>query len=256
VGDDTRVAVSPDRFEAVVFDMDGVITDTARVHRAAWRRLFDEYLTESAPESADRRPFSDDDYRRHVDGRSRIDGIHTFLTSRGIELPRGSPDDPPGHDTEWALAGRKNRYFLATLAAEGARPFRSSLRLARELRAAGVRTAVVTASRNRAEVLGSVDAVDLFDAHVDGIDAAELGLHGKPDPAVFLEAARRLGVDPARAVVIEDALSGVEAGRRGGFGLVVGVDRTGDHGADFIAHGADVVVADLDVLVVAAEEDP
>jgi alpha,alpha-trehalase len=243
-----RVAIDPERFDAVVFDMDGVITDTARVHFAAWRRLFDEFLAEAAPEGTDRSEFTHDDYLRHVDGRSRIDGIEAFLASRGITLSRGTPDDEPGNETVWALANRKNEHFLRTLSAEGAIAFASTLDVARSLIAAGVRTAVVTASRNRAVVLEAAGADDLFDEHVDGVDAAEMGLAGKPDPASFLEAARRLGVDPQRAVVIEDALAGVEAGRRGGFGLVIGVDRSGGHQAAFLAAGADVVVADLDAV--------
>lgn len=251
---DHPVAIDPERFDAVVFDMDGVITDTARVHFAAWRRLFDEFLAEAAPESTDRREFTHDDYLRHVDGRSRLDGIEAFLGSRGITLPSGTPDDEPGNGTVWALANRKNEHFLRTLSDEGVLAFESTLEVARSLISAGVRTAVVTASRNRAQVLKAAGADDLFDEHVDGIDAAELGLPGKPDPALFLEAARRLGVDPDRAVVIEDALAGVEAGRRGGFGLVIGVDRAGEHEAAFLAGGADVVVADLDAVYVTAGE--
>jgi beta-phosphoglucomutase family hydrolase len=244
------VTISPSEFDAIVFDMDGVITDTARVHQAAWKRLFDGYLTAEAPADADRRPFLPDDYRRHVDGRARIDGVEAFLDARGVRLPRGTREDAPEEPTAWGLANRKNRYFQQALAAEGSHPFPSSLALAVAAHRAGMRTAVVTASRNRAGVLANAGADHLFDAHVDGVDAAELRLPGKPDPAPFLEAAHRLRVAPARAVVVEDALAGVAAGRAGGFGLVVGVDRTGSGSAEFLERGAHVVVADLAELTV------
>lgn len=244
------VTIDPARFDGVVFDMDGVVTDTARVHSAAWRLLFDGWLSEWAPEGVDRSPFTEDDYLRLVDGRSRLDGITAFLASRGAALPPGSPDDPPGGATVWALANRKNAFFRRALADEGAQPFESTLDVARAVRRAGMGAAVVTASRNRAEVLAAAGADDLFDAHVDGIDAADLGLTGKPDPALFVEAARRLGVAPERTVVFEDALPGVEAGRRGGFGLVVGVDRAGGREDEFLARGADAVIADLDQVEV------
>lgn len=232
-----------ERFHAVVFDLDGVLTDTARVHRAAWKRIFDEALG-SIHGAIDRRPFDGEDYRKYVDGRARVDGVEAFLDARGSRLPRGLPDDAPGATTAWALANRKNEHFLAALATEGVRSFPSSVALVKRLRAAGLGTAVVTASQNRAEVLAAARIDDLFDVHVDGLDAAALGLAGKPDPAMFLEAASRLGVVPANTVVVEDALAGVTAGRRGGFGLVIGVDRTGAP-RSLAAAGADVVVADL-----------
>ena len=241
------VALRPARFDAVIFDMDGVITDTAEVHAAAWTRLFDGYLAERSGRTGDaqERPFDADDYRRFVDERSRQDGVRGFLASRGIHLPEGEPDDPPGRETVRGLGNRKDRDFVAVLRQQGARPFGSSVALVRALRAAGVATAVISASRNALEVLEAAGVADLFDARVDGAVAGRLGLPGKPDPAVFLEAAARLGVDPARAVVVEDALAGVEAGRRGGFGLVIGVDRTGRAEA-MREHGAHVVVDDLD----------
>jgi beta-phosphoglucomutase family hydrolase len=244
-----RLRIRADRFDAVVFDMDGVITDTARVHAFAWKRLFDEYLADHAGADVDRRAFSSEDYRRFVDGRARIDGVEAFLESRGATLARGQPDDSPEAGTAWGLANRKNRYFLDALAVEGPRPFGSSVDLVRALRSAGLGVAVVTASRNRSEVLSAAGIANLFEVHVDGVDAASLDLAGKPDPAVFLEAARRLGTDPVRTVVVEDALAGVEAGRRGGFGLVIGVDRSGRAEA-LLAAGADTVVADLDEVEV------
>lgn len=240
------VALRTGQFDAVIFDMDGVITDTAEVHAAAWKRLFDGYLAgRSGWTGVQERPFDADDYRRFVDGRSRQDGVRGFLASRGIHLPEGEPDDPPDRETVRGLGNRKNRDFVAVLRQQGARPFGSSVALVRALRAAGVATAVISASRNAREVLEAAGVADLFDARVDGAVAGRLGLPGKPDPAVFLEAAARLGVDPARAVVVEDALAGVEAGRRGGFGLVIGVDRTGRAEA-MREHGAHVLVDDLD----------
>jgi alpha,alpha-trehalase len=243
---DVSVAIDAARFDAVVFDLDGVLTDTARVHQAAWKLLFDEAL--AAIEGAiDRRPFDSGDYRRYVDGRARVDGVEAVFTSRGARIPRGRPDDPPGTTTAWALANRKNEHFLAALAAEGVRAFPDAASLVRRVRAAKLGTALVTASRHRADVLAAARIDELFDVHVDGIDAASLGLAGKPDPAMFLEASRRLGVRPARAVVLEDALAGVAAGRAGRFGLVIGVDRTGDREA-LEAAGAHVVVTDLGVI--------
>jgi alpha,alpha-trehalase len=230
------------RVDAVVFDMDGVVTDTAGTHRTAWGQAFDALLAHLGGQ--DQAPFSDDDYRRHVDGRARIDGVTSFLASRGLALPLGGSGDPPSLETAWGVANRKDELFRRALEEGGAIAFPSTLALARRLRAAGVATGVVTASRNRPAVLRAAGAEDLFDVAVDGTTAAELALPGKPDPATFLEAARRLGVDPHRAVVVEDALAGVEAGRRGRFGLVIGVARHGGED-DYRARGADVVVRDL-----------
>ncbi|MDR8411694.1 HAD-IA family hydrolase [Nonomuraea sp. 3-1Str] len=225
------------RIVAAVFDTDGVVTDTARVHAAAWKRVFDAFLRERATRYGEPfRPFdAGEDYLRHVDGRSRTDGVRGFLGSRGL------PHDP---DTVRELASRKDACFLAEIRDHGVAAFPSSVELARELRRRGVRTAVVSASRNCAEVLRAAGADGLFDVRVDGVDAARLGLAGKPDPALFLEAARRLRAAPERTAVVEDALAGVEAGRRGRFGLVVGVDRHARR-ADLLAAGADVVVTDL-----------
>lgn len=246
------VTISPHRFDAVIFDLDGVITDTARVHAAAWKRLFDEYLATHAPPGGDTGPFDEEDYLRYVDGRARIDGVEAFLASRGITVPRGEESDPPDASTAWGLANRKNHYFLEVLRSEGVVAFPTSVAMVEAVRRAGLATAVVSASRNRAQVLSAAGIADLFQVHVDGVDAAELGLVGKPDPALFLEAARRLGVEPGRAVVVEDALSGVEAGRRGGFGLVIGVDR-GGRGEELRHRGADVVILDLSAVAVSGE---
>jgi beta-phosphoglucomutase family hydrolase len=242
-------ALSLDGLEAVVFDTDGVLTDTASVHAAAWKRLFDEYLTlRASPDQEPFRPFEQDDYLRSIDGRSRYDGVAGFLVSRGIQLPWGDPRDPPDRETVCGLGNAKDRYFLAHLRAHGARPFPTSVAFVRKLRERRLRTAVVSASRNMVAVLNSAGLRELFDVEVDGVEADRLGLAGKPDPALFLEAARRLGVAPGRAAVVEDALAGVEAGRRGRFAVVVGLDR-GGQGAALVERGADEVVTDLDDLI-------
>jgi beta-phosphoglucomutase family hydrolase len=231
--------------DAVVFDMDGVITDTAGVHFAAWKAMFDAYLAELARTGGQpQRPFDEDDYRRFVDGRQRDDGVAAFLASRGIDLPRGTADDPPERESVWGLANRKNLAFRQALSTDPARAFPSSVALVRALQHHGLGTAVVSASRNCQAILESAGIGDLFPVRVDGAEAARLGLPGKPSPAMYLEAANRLGADPARAVVVEDALAGVRAGRDGAFGLVIGVDRVG-HGDQLRAEGADVVVTDL-----------
>jgi trehalose 6-phosphate phosphatase len=213
---------------AVIFDMDGVITDTASVHAAAWQRLFDAYRKERREAGrGDFPPFDlATDYLRHVDGKPRQDGVRDFLASRGIELPEGSPDDDPDQETVHGLGNRKDRYFSAWLATNRARAFPGTLALIEALHEAGIRIAVISSSRNCAAVLESAGVEGLFEARVDGVEMARLGLPGKPDPAIFVRAAEELGVDPTRAAVIEDAVSGVEAGARGGFAFVVGVDRS------------------------------
>lgn len=239
------VTIDRRRHDAVIFDLDGVITDTASVHAAAWKRLFDAYLSARAEAGKeDHSPFTENDYARYVDGKPRQDGVTSFLASRGITIPIGRPSD--GEDTETAhgLGRRKDHYYLALLKSHGVKVFGSTVTLVRQLRAAGIPTAVFSASRNCRHVLEAAGIGDLFGVRVDGVVAARLGLPGKPDPAVLLEAARQLGADPARSVVVEDAEAGVEAGRRGGFGLVIGVDRTGRARA-LRDHGADVVVRDL-----------
>jgi HAD superfamily hydrolase (TIGR01509 family) len=234
--------------DAVLFDLDGVVTDTATLHEAAWRELFDAYRRERIHRGASGyAPFTRDDYRRHIDGRPRIDGTLAFLASRGIELPLGRPTDPPDRETARGLAERKDQLFLAALARRGPRVFPSTIELIARLRDHGVARGLYSASRNARTVAEQAGVTGLFDAIVDGCDADELGLPGKPDPAVPLELARRLAVAPGRAAVIDDALAGVEAGRRGGFALVVGVDRL-DQAAALTAAGADLVVADLESL--------
>ena len=239
--------LDPDRFDAVIFDLDGVITDTASVHRAAWKRLFDDYLAERPEDPAeDHRPFTGQDYLRDVDGKPRLDGVRDFLLSRGIEVDE---------DTVAGLGDRKNTAFLASLEEDGVVVFESTVELVCRLQLSGLRTAVFSASRNCRPVLEAAGLGELFEARVDGVVAAELGLPGKPDPAVLLEATRRLDAGPDRTVVVEDAQAGVQAGRRGGFGLVIGIDREGV--ADELReHGADVVVDDLaEVVVEVPDED-
>ena len=230
---------------AFVFDTDGVVTRTATVHAAAWKTMFDRFLEARAEAGGPPFvPFDDEDYRRYVDGRARYDGVAAFLESRGIVLPRGHADDPAAADTVCGLGNRKNDAFVGEVRAHGVEPFESTLVFVRALHDRGIRTAVVSASENCRAILESAGAHELFEVRVDGLDAAALGLVGKPDPALFLEAARRLGVAPAQVAVVEDAIAGVQAARRGGFGLVVGVDRADD--PDVLAtNGADVVVADL-----------
>jgi trehalose 6-phosphate phosphatase len=236
-------------FDAVIFDLDGVITRTARVHAEAWKRLFDDFLRERAGGKPFRAFDIGTDYPRYVDGKPRFDGVASFLQSRGIELPWGEPDDGEDAKTVHGLGKRKNRYFHEHLAREGVEVFESSVRLLRALRRAGIKTALVSSSRNAAAVLATAGLVDLFDARIDGVDLAALHLKGKPAPDLFLLAAERLGVAPARAIVVEDAVSGVEAGRAGHFGHVIGIDRHGMPEALREA-GADLVVPDLAFLAV------
>jgi len=246
-----RLTISRRDFDAVIFDTDGVITKTAVVHEAAWRRLFNAYLLDRAARTGE--PFllfTHHDYLLYVDGRPRYDGVFTFLQSRGITLPYGDPGDPPGRETVCGLGNRKDEYFLRHIRERGVEAYPSSIAFVRALRAAGVKTGVFSASRNIVAVLEGAGAADLFDARVDGIVASQLGLPGKPDPATLLETARRLGAGPGRTAVVEDAIVGVEAGRAGGFRLVIGVNRSEEEGA-LLANGADVEVADLSEVAVA-----
>ncbi|MGW3953616.1 HAD family hydrolase [Streptomyces sp. NPDC004752] len=237
----------PDDILACLFDLDGVVTRTAVVHAAAWKETFDAFLRDRDGEHF--RPFdAAADYAEYVDGRPRADGVRTFLAARGIHLPEGHPDDPPDAATVRGLGNRKNRLLLAKIRTEGVEPYEGTLRYVEAVRAHGLRTAIVSASVNTVDVLRSIDAEHLFDVRVDGVVAAERGLPGKPHSDTFLAAARDLGVPPARAAVFEDALPGMEAGRSGRFGYVVGVDRVGRSDALY-AHGADVVVADLAELL-------
>jgi beta-phosphoglucomutase family hydrolase len=237
----------PDTVAACLFDMDGVLTRTATVHAAAWKQMFDEFLRER--EGAAFTPFDPvADYDEYVDGKKREDGTRSFLRSRGIELPEGSPDDPPGAPTVTGLSERKNALVLEKLREQGVEVYDGSVRYVRAAREAGLRTAVVSSSANTTQVLDAAGIADLFEARVDGVTAKRLDLAGKPAPDMFLAGAEALGVPASRAAVFEDALAGVQAGRAGGFACVVGVDRVGQAEA-LQAHGADVVVTDLEELL-------
>ncbi|WP_411109094.1 HAD family hydrolase [Streptomyces sp. c-19] len=236
----------------VVLDTDGVLLDSAAVHAAAWKTAFDACLGERPPGRGRPAPFDADvDYRRFVDGRSRYDGAEAFLTARGIRLPPGEPGDPPGCGTVWAVAARKEAAFQDALAADPVVAFEDAAAALAALRSLHVPCAAVSASRHARALIAAAGLDVLLAAVVDGEDAARLGLAGKPDPALFLHAAGLLGIRADAAAVVEDALAGVRAARRGGFGLVAGLDRTSDgHGASLLrAEGADLVVPDLMSLV-------
>ena len=241
--------ISLREFEAFLFDLDGVVTRTAKVHAAAWKQLFDDYLERRAREEGVAFvPFDPVmDYHEYVDGRPREAGVQSFLAARGISLPPGTPHDGPEVDTLNGLGNRKDQYFIEALAQHGVEVYEHNVSFVRDARARGVRTAVVSSSKNCAAVLDAAGLTQLFDVRVDGLDLQRLGLAGKPAPDMYLEAARQLKTLPARAVVFEDAVVGVEAGRAGRFGHVVGIGR-GDHADDLRAHGADIVVADLGEL--------
>src|SRR3954453_8527327 len=244
----------PDAVRACLFDLDGVVTQTAKVHAAAWKEMFDDYLRRR--DGVGFRPFdSHDDYDRYVDGMPRADGVRTFLRSRGIELPEGDPDDPPTAETVNGLGNRKNDIVQRRIRQDGVEVYEGSVRYLHAVRAAGLRPAVVSSSANTAEVLQVTGLTDLFDARVDGQVARERHLPGKPKPDTFLAGAAELGVEPTQAVVFEDALAGVQAGRAGGFALVVGVDRVGQAEA-LRERGADVVVQDLADLLQEASWPP
>jgi beta-phosphoglucomutase family hydrolase len=243
-------SIDLDHFEAVLFDLDGVLTATAKVHAACWKQAFDEFMQRRAAKNqATFRPFDlKTDYEEYVDGKPRYDGVRSFLKSRGIELPQGDPGDPPDRETIDGLGNRKNELFNQALESQGVEVFAGSVAWLRQLRQAGIKTAVVSSSKHCQAIIKVAGIADLFDARVDGNVAAELSLKGKPAPDTFLKAAEMVGVPPGRAVVVEDALAGVEAGRNGGFGLVIGVDRHGEAEA-LRQHGAGLVVTDLKALL-------
>jgi beta-phosphoglucomutase family hydrolase len=242
----------PDGITACLFDLDGVLTQTAKVHAAAWKQMFDEYLRARADKTGE--PFRefdiDHDYEEYVDGKPRYDGVRSFLQSRHIELPEGSPSDPPDAETVCGLGNRKNELVLKLIHDEGVEAYDGSIRYVKAARDAGLRRAVVSSSANTRDVLVAAGIEDLFEARIDGNVADEQHLKGKPAPDTFLAGARALGVPPAHAAVFEDAVAGVQAGHDGEFGHVVGVDRVGHGHADALrAHGADIVVQDLSELL-------
>lgn len=232
--------------DAVIFDLDGVVTRTAGLHAAAWKGLFDDFLAaRTAQRDTPFRPFdADTDYKLFVDGKPRYEGVRSFLESRGIALPDGDPIDPPDRETISGLGNRKNALFQEYLSGGGVEVFQASVDFIGAVKKGGLKVALVSSSKNASAVLAAAGLADLFDLQVDGVEAARLGLRGKPHPDTFLEAARRLGVPPKRAAVVEDAMAGVAAGRAGAFGLVIGVAGS-DDGAALQANGADIVVKDL-----------
>src|SRR5215813_11599634 len=245
-----RNAITRDQYDTVLFDLDGVITDTANMHAACWKQMFDAYLQQRAVERGEPfRPFElATDYRLYVDGKPRFDGVRDFLTSRGIHLPAGSPDDPPQADTVGGLGNRKNDLVNTVIAEEGVEPYEGTVKLIHQLRHQGFKIAVVTSSQNCEAVLRAAKLEAFFEVRVDGNVIRAQHLAGKPAPDTFLTAAKWLGVEPTRAVVVEDALAGVEAGCNGNFGLVIGVARKGN-AEELRHHGAHLVVNDLGELV-------
>jgi beta-phosphoglucomutase family hydrolase len=242
----------PEGIEACLFDLDGVLTETAKVHARAWKRMFDAYLRERAErEGGELAPFdAGEDYDDYVDGKPRYDGVRSFLASRRIELPEGTPDDPPGAETVCGLGNRKNELVLELLHDDGVEAFPGSVRFVEAARDAGLRRAVVSSSANCQAVLRAAGIEQLFEQRIDGVVARREELRGKPAPDTYLAGAKGLGVEPAAAAVFEDALSGVESGRAGEFGCVVGVNRLGaGHGEALREHGATIVVSDLAELL-------
>ncbi len=235
-------------FKAFLFDMDGVVTRTARVHAAAWKRMFDDYLSRRAKKTG--KPFvpfdSTTDYQRYVDGKPRQEGAESFLRSRGISLPMGSIADGPDVETVNGLANRKDGYFMDTLEHHGVKVLDGTVRFIKEARSRGIHTAIVSSSRNCKAVIAKAGLTSLFDARVDGIDLQDQHQHlkGKPAPDTYVEAGRRVHAEPGESAIFEDAVAGVEAGHAGRFRLVVGIGKD-RHGADLSAHGANLVVADL-----------
>ncbi len=241
-----HITTLPDQIVACLFDLDGVLTETARLHAEAWEKMFDQYLADRAERRGEPyRAFDrQHDYEAFVDGKPRYDGVRSFLGSRGIVLPEGEPGDPPSAESVAGLGNRKNELLLALLKERDVEVYPGSLEFVRVARASGLRTAVVSASANCEAVLRAAGIEGLFEVRVDGVTLEQQHLRGKPAPDSFLAAARELAVEPARAAVFEDAQAGVSAGRAGGFGFVVGVDRAGQN--DLLrAEGADVVVSDL-----------
>lgn len=242
--------INRSRYDAILFDLDGVLTSTAEIHASAWKRMFDDYLERRAEQQGEAfRPFDiATDYKLYVDGRPRYEGVQAFLESRNVRLPRGTPAAPAGEETVCGLGNAKDRMVQAAIDAGKVQSFPGSIDFARRARALGIQTAVVTSSRNCDAVLKAAGIDDLFEVRVDGRAIEDEGLRGKPAPDSFLKAAERLGVAPDRAVVVEDAIAGVQSGRAGKFGLVIGIDRHGD-GDALRANGADVVVSDLSELL-------
>ena len=242
--------ISQDKYDAVLFDMDGVLTMTMTLHAASWKKMFDDFLKECAQRTQKSfKPFTiAEDYKKYVDGRLRYDGVEAFLRSRGINLPYGNVDDAPSLETVCGLGNRKDLMVKEKIASGKIDLLDGALDVVHKVRSEGLKTAVVSASKNCSAILDAAKITTLFDCIIDGHAAAQGKFSGKPAPDTFLEAARQLGVKPSRAVVIEDAVSGVAAGKAGGFGLVVGIDHHGDRAALY-SHGADLVIENLRELL-------
>ncbi|MFW6129421.1 MAG: trehalose-phosphatase [Candidatus Aminicenantaceae bacterium] len=247
-----NISISRIVYDAVLFDLDGVITQTATIHAKVWKKMFDRFLKEKQEKNF--QPFDEQsDYNKYVDGKPRYDGVQSFLQSRGISLPWGKPEDAPGKETIYSLGNAKNNMFHDYLKTHKVKVFHSSVELIHKLKKAGFKTAIISSSKNCQAVLKSAGIAGLFDAKVDGVDSAQLNLKGKPHPDIFLKAAKKCNVEPKRAVVIEDAQAGVEAGKKGNFGCVIGVDRKGQP-EDLRQKGADCLVNDLSRISISEEK--
>lgn len=255
-GTNSTFKIGISEFDAFIFDLDGVVTATASVHAVAWKKMFDEFLSRYAKRTGSSFEQFDPkaDYLEYVDGKPRIDGIKSFLNARQIELPEGSPDDAADKETLYGLGNLKNQYFLEHLEQKGPQVYASTVNLIRKLKQYGLKTAIISSSKNCLEIIKTVHLTKLFDVRVDGVISEELGIRGKPAPDIFLEAARRLNVEPKQAVVVEDAISGVQAGREANFGLVIGIARTGSK-TDLLENGADVAVEDLAEIQLTEDTD-
>ena len=251
-----KYMIPAESFEAIIFDLDGVITDTASIHAQAWKRMFDNFLLRhSKRKGVPFKPFEiETDYRLYVDGKPRLDGLKSFLASREINLPEGGPQDPPGMDTILNLGKRKHSDFLKQIREKGVKAYRSAVDLIHKAKKHGLKIAVISSSKSCAMILDAVNLSDFFEVRIDGVDSEILKIPGKPAPDIFLEAARRLGVKPERTVVIEDAVSGVQAGQAGKFGLVIGIARAGGK-EDLRNHGAYTVVKDLSEICIAGDPE-
>lgn len=246
--------LDPRELDAILFDLDGVITKTARVHAMAWKQLFDTYLhRRAARRGGTPLPFDiETDYRRYVDGKPRADGVRSFLASRDIVLPEGQPHDPSDLETVLGLGNAKDSIFLTELEHQGVEVYDTTITFIRKAKRHGLKVAVISSSKHCEEVLETAGLIHLFDARVDGVESERLGLRGKPAPDIFLEAAKRLGVSPHRTAIVEDAIAGVQAGRTGQFAYVIGLDRA-HQAIELQTHGADIVVPDLEAVRIRAD---
>lgn len=248
-----NIVINKNKFDAVIFDLDGVVTKTMSTHAAAWKKAFDEFLSQYTDSSTVARPFDiETDYMIYVDGKPRLEGIRSFLKSRNIQIPEGTPKDAPGFTSIHALGNLKNGYFLEQVKNNGVEVYQGTLDFIRKLKAQGIKTGIISSSKNCALILDSAGLAEMFAVRVDGVDLIKLDIPGKPAPDMFLEAARQLDVEPSRTVVVEDAVSGVEAAKSGRFGLVIGISRL-DNKSDLLEYGAHVVVNDASEITV--EED-